>query len=72
MLDRRCEIRKQGARVLNISGDNVVHLLDDGQLAHRITGTKLLIREHDLIAFKPGRNGRRRVLLDELMHLSQE
>lgn len=63
---------EQTALVLNVSRQYVVHLLDDGQLAHRTIGTKRLIREQDLMAFKDGRDGRRRVLLTELMQLSQE
>lgn len=62
----------EGARMLGVSRQFLIKLLERGDLPHHMVGTHRRIYVRDILAYKAKRDGLRRRLLDELSGKEQE
>jgi excisionase family DNA binding protein len=62
----------EAARILNVSRQYLVRLLDSGRIPSRKTGTHRRVRMSDVLAYKRQRDHERMASLDALSQLSQE
>lgn len=62
----------EAARMLGVSRQFLIKLLDGGEIAHHMVGTHRRIYVRDLLAYKAKRDERRRQVLDELTRAEAE
>ena len=56
----------EGARMLGVSRQFLIKLIDSGEIPHYMVGTHRRIYVRDLLAYKAKRDAHRRCVLDEL------
>ena len=62
----------EGARMLGVSRQFLIKLLDRGDIPHHMVGTHRRIYVRDLLAYKAKRDSSRRKILDELTRAEAE
>jgi len=62
----------EGARMLGVSRQFLIKLLERGDIPHHMVGTHRRIYVRDLLAYKAKRDGRRNEFLNELSRKEQE
>ena len=62
----------EAAKILGVSRQFLVNLLDGGEIAHHMVGTHRRIYVRDLLAYKTKRDANRRRILDELSRAEAE
>ncbi len=62
----------EGARMLGVSRQFLIRLLERGEIPHHMVGTHRRIYVRDLLAYKVKRDSKRRQVLDELTHAEAE
>lgn len=62
----------EGARMLGVSRQFLIKLLEQGDIPHHMVGTHRRIYVRDLMAYKAKRDSRRRKILDDLTRAESE
>lgn len=62
----------EGARMLGVSRQFLIKLLEQGHIPHHMIGTHRRIYVRDLLAYKAKRDSNRRKILDELTRTEAE
>lgn len=62
----------EGARMLGVSRQFLIKLLERGDISHHMVGTHRRIYVRDLLAYKAKRDSNRRKILDELTRAESE